>query len=1669
MGRANSSFFIEALELRQLLAAATVNFNDVRQTIDGFGASSAWMWSSLSTSTITNAFSLTSGAGLSLIRSRIAPPGWTSEANIALQALNNGARTWSTPWSPPREWKTNNDNNNGGALDPAHYQDYANLLANYVEDMNAQGVPLYAVSLQNEPNWVADYESCIWSAQQFANFLPFVGQTFASRGITAKIMLPESLNWNFSLADIVMTTPSLAQYVGILAAHNYGESLNSYQPYANANGKPVWETEVTLHPTSTVIANALDLADDIHQALTDGNASAYHYWWLSSSADGGLFDASWNPNKRLWAMGQYSRFVRPGWVRVGQTDDGGLDITTFKDPASGKFAIVVANLSTTNSINETFTLNGITASSVTPYITSATDNLVQYSNIAVTGGTTFTSTIAASSIVTFYGISNSAPTVQPPTNLTAAAVQGSTTSQIVLTWADNSSEENGYTVERSTDGTNFTVISSSIAANTTKYTDTGRTENTKYYYRVKANSAGGGSGYSQVVSASTVLAVTSNISGTRTASGINLNWTINSGNSTGIHIDRSLDGVLWNRIATLSSRATSYVDTISGYSANQVYYYRIRNSTASNYSGWTRWNTSIATPTGFSATDVTSTAVTFNWNAITTGISGAWIERYNSSTNTWSTVSPSALEASVGTWRLGGLASNTSYSFRMRFSGAADSIYSGYSSSINVVTPAASVTPVVWYKADETSGNTLTDSSGNGKNASLSGTYNFSTGVQSNALNLSGGHATLPTGIASELGDFTISMWIRPTFVDTWSRIFDFGTGTGNFMFLTPRSSTGFPRFSIVTTGGSQQQVDSNITISPSVWTHVAVTLSGNTATMYLNGVAVGTNSNVTYRPSQLGLTTQNYLGRSQFSQDPVFRGSLDEVRIYERALSLPEVQSLASTTAPTVASPASATPSPVLGKTAALSVLGADNNSEANLIYTWAATTLPSGAASPLFSTNGSNAAKSTTATFSKAGTYTFTVTITDTQGFTANSAVTVTVNQVSTSVGISPYSSVVNPGNSLQLTAGALDQFGDAMSSGLVFTFTQLSGVGTTSSSGLYTAPGNQGGLALIEATSGGITARAMISVPMDNTDASGVVFTGGTWVNSTTVGGYFGSNYQYFNITGGSGTATYSTAIPATGQYAIYARWAAAANRNSAVPYEITSASGISTVVVNQQNNGGNWNLIGTYNFNQGATGSVKIRTPADVDPNHSVIADGVMLQMIHLAPSVATSAFSTPPVVTGQNAILSVLGSDDGGESNLTYTWSLIGSPPAPVTYSRNANNAAQVTTVTFTQPGNYNFQVTITDAGGLSVTSTVSVQVNASPVSIDGTVGNDHFRVRANGSNIEFYDNGFLTQIFSRAMVSTFTLNGSDGNDTFVLDYSGGNPVAAGQIIVNGGADVDILQVSGTGLADSFQFNTAMSFAHNSSTANFNSIESLDISNGDFFVSANLGSINLLADGVSTQATLLRDQNLASLYISGGASVVSASTNASAPAMNIGAVTIDSSMLSISPNGQLAGVSQFNSLSLIGNGRLELHDNDLVLRYAAGNSPFAQLRNNVIDGLALLGGPGTRGIISSEVDSQSASGTMLGIVDNGAIGGAITATSGFNLSDPQNSVIIKFTWFGDSTLDGVVDGSDFALIDTGFSDDSLDGWVFGDYNFDQTVDNSDYALIDTGFLSQTTIL
>ena len=216
---------------------------------------------------------------------------------------------------------------------------------------------------------------------------------------------------------------------------------------------------------------------------------------------------------------------------------------------------------------------------------------------------------------------------------------------------------------------------------------------------------------------------------------------------------------------------------------------------------------------------------------------------------------------------------------------------------------------VLYYACDQTSGSTLTDSSGNSRNATLvTGTggtvgYSFGTGQVNNALRLvkaSQGHATIASTGLNAATEMTIAAWVYLNSSVEWQRVWDFGNNTTTYMFLSPKSSvTKFIRFAITTSGLSGEQgLDGTSELAVGAWKHVAVVLGGGNAILYIDGQPMVTKSGMTLLPSALGTTTNNYLGKSQYASvtppDPYLDGNIDEFRVYSRVLTPAEISILA-------------------------------------------------------------------------------------------------------------------------------------------------------------------------------------------------------------------------------------------------------------------------------------------------------------------------------------------------------------------------------------------------------------------------------------------------------------------------------------------------------------------------------------------------------------------------------------------------------------------------------------------------------------------------------------------------------------------------------------------------------------------------------------------------------
>jgi hypothetical protein len=158
--------------------------------------------------------------------------------------------------------------------------------------------------------------------------------------------------------------------------------------------------------------------------------------------------------------------------------------------------------------------------------------------------------------------------------------------------------------------------------------------------------------------------------------------------------------------------------------------------------------------------------------------------------------------------------------------------------------------------------------------------------------------------IVSTLESFTMSIWANPDMIGgAWQRLFDLGNSDEDYVFVSLSRGaplgTG-PRYGIRVAGGTEQAADSTLTLTGGEWNHVAATLDGSarTSTLYVNGQVGARNTNVTFIPRDLGVTLTNYLGKSHYTVDAVYRGLLDDFRLFNRALSEGEILSLAKAAA---------------------------------------------------------------------------------------------------------------------------------------------------------------------------------------------------------------------------------------------------------------------------------------------------------------------------------------------------------------------------------------------------------------------------------------------------------------------------------------------------------------------------------------------------------------------------------------------------------------------------------------------------------------------------------------------------------------------------------------------------------------------------------------------------
>jgi hypothetical protein len=558
-------------------------------------------------------------------------------------------------------------------------------------------------------------------------------------------------------------------------------------------------------------------------------------------------------------------------------------------------------------------------------------------------------------------------------------------SQITVNWQDTAYNETGYQVERSTDGGGtWVVLTAALGANTTSFADTTAASGTNYLYRVAARNGAALSPYSAVAAArggvpnraptvaqpATAPAVVTGTSAQVSVlgaddggeAGLRYAWSVTSGPGA-VAFSRTGTNAAKNATATFS-RAGTYVLTVNiidsqGLTTGSAVTVEVRQSPAAVTltpgrrtlvsGGSVQLACAVNDQFGFAM----SAQPSVTWRA-TAGVVGA----------TGVFTAPAGIGVAAVSASVGALVGTA------------------------VVAYEPGPLPVVGYRFDGDPAGVASDWMNNGHDALLGGgatpaAGRFGGGL---ALNGSSGVATIGSPPALNItGRITLAAWVRPNSATGLQNI------VGRSYSTSPQAET------VLRINGARYEVGSwngttamagggSVSADIGQWVHLAGVYDGTRWTLYRNGVSIGSTT------SPIGSLTSAVpwtIGASGIN-NRFLNGSVDEVRIYDTDLSPAAIASLFAQTAPPTFA-GTITTTPIKFDRFGLRVLGASAAGEASLSYTWAVLGTPPGAVS--FKSNGTNAAKTTTATFASPGTYTIAVTVNDASGRGAVQTVTLRV----------------------------------------------------------------------------------------------------------------------------------------------------------------------------------------------------------------------------------------------------------------------------------------------------------------------------------------------------------------------------------------------------------------------------------------------------------------------------------------------------------------------------------------------------------------------------------------------------------------------------------------------------------------------------------------------------
>ena len=339
-------------------ATMRIDAQTKHQHITGFGGfvcSPQFTYNHMSTTEIKRVWGKTSTVGCNIMRLYI-PIGknsWSQSLQTAKNAKQMGLIVFASPWGQPAEWKTNgtsnakNSDGTLGYLKKEHWADYAQYLEDYVQYMRNNGVELDAISIQNEPDWQAEYAGCMWSANDIATFVKTYGRT-----ISCKIIAPETLGVSDSYAN-ALNKDDVLDCFDIYGGHQYGGLQSAYKNLGK-KGKELWMTEYLINWNEAENnTRSFDFSKDffnffssINQCMLGDFNAWIHYAakrYYAMLGDGQRGTTSGVVTKRGYIMAHFARFVT-GMTRIeGTFANANLEGSAYLSVTGDTVVAVISN------------------------------------------------------------------------------------------------------------------------------------------------------------------------------------------------------------------------------------------------------------------------------------------------------------------------------------------------------------------------------------------------------------------------------------------------------------------------------------------------------------------------------------------------------------------------------------------------------------------------------------------------------------------------------------------------------------------------------------------------------------------------------------------------------------------------------------------------------------------------------------------------------------------------------------------------------------------------------------------------------------------------------------------------------------------------------------------------------------------------------------------------------------------------------------------------------------------------------------------------------------------------------------------------------------------------------------------------------------------------------